>query len=119
VTYRNKSYVFYLRNLNKKACQTALKNRDSTHYYEIWSEVAGYYSKIGKVDSARQMLLVAVQQPHIRNKAPIYMALGNVYEKQNCWDSAIYYRKKAIETGNIHKTYSNSVSLGWMEKKKG
>lgn len=103
----------------KRAWQAALADKDSTRYYEIWSEAADLYYRIGEVDSARQILLNAVHQPRIRNKAHIYMALGDVYETTCHWDSAIYYRKKAIETGNIHKAYGNYVKLGWMEEKRG
>ena len=103
----------------KRAWQAALADKDTTRYYGIWSEAADLYYKIGEVDSARQILLNVVHQPRIRNKAHIYMALGDVYETTCHWDSAIYYRKKAIETGNIHKAYGNYVKLGWREEKRG
>lgn len=111
---KDKALYYY-----KRAWQTALADKDSTRYYGILSEAAGLYYKAGLTDSAQQILMSTVNLPCIKNKAHIYTVLGDIYEERNCWDSAIYYRKKAIETGNIHKAYSNYTSLGWMEIKRG
>ena len=103
----------------KKAYQTALADKDSAKYYGILSESAEAYRKMGMIDSARQILSISLKQPKIRDKAHIYMILGDVYENLQCWDSVYYYRQKALETNNIHKKFDNYIGLGWMEKKRG
>lgn len=103
----------------KKACHTALADKDSAKYYGILSESAEAYRKMGMIDSARQILSMSLKQPKIRNKAHIYMILGDVYEDLQCWDSAYYYRQKALETNNIHKKFDNYIGLGWIEKARG
>lgn len=103
----------------KKAYHTALADKDSAKYYGILSESAEAYRKMGMIDSARQILSMSLKQPKIRNKAHIYMILGDVYEDLQCWDSAYYYRQKALETNNIHKKFDNYIGLGWIEKARG
>ena len=108
------SYHYY-----KRACNTALANKDSAKYYGILSESAEVYRKMGMIDSARQILSLSLIQPKIRNKAHIYMMLGDIYEDMQCWDSAYYYREKVLETNNIHKKFDNYIGLGWIEKARG
>lgn len=103
----------------KKAYHTALADKDSAKYYGILSESAEAYRKMGMIDSARQILSMSLKQPKIRNKAHIYMILGDVYEDLQCWDSAYYYRQKVLETNNIHKKFDNYIGLGWIEKARG
>ena len=103
----------------KRACNTALANKDSAKYYGILSESAEVYRKMGMIDSARQILSLSLIQPKIRNKAHIYMMLGDIYEEMQCWDSAYYYREKVLETNNIHKKFDNYIGLGWIEKARG
>ena len=103
----------------KKACHTALADNDSARYYGILSESAEVYRKMGMTDSALQILSLSLKQPRIRNKAHIYMILGDVYEDLQCWDSAYYYRQKALDTDNIYKKFDNYVGLAWIEKARG
>ena len=103
----------------KRACNTALANKDSAKYYGILSESAEVYRKMGMIDSARQILSLSLKQPKIRNKAHIYMMLGDIYENIQCLDSAYYYREKVLETNNIHKKFDNYIGLGWIEKARG
>lgn len=103
----------------KKACHTALADNDSTRYYGILSESAEVYRKVGMADSALQILSLSLKQPRIRNKAHIYMILGDVYEDLQCWDSAYYYRQKVLDTDNIYKKFDNYVGLAWIEKARG
>jgi tetratricopeptide (TPR) repeat protein len=103
----------------KKACHTALADNDSARYYGILSESAEVYRKMGMTDSALQILSLSLKQSRIRNKAHIYMMLGDVYEDLQFWDSAYYYRQKVLDTDNIYKKFDNYVGLAWIEKARG
>ena len=103
----------------KKACHTALADNDSARYYGILSESAEVYRKMGMTDSALQILSLSLKQPRIRNKVHIYMILGDVYEDLQCWDSAYYYRQKALDTDNVYKKFDNYIGLAWIEKARG
>ena len=103
----------------QKACDIALTNKDTNRYYGILSELGGKFYEMGKHETAKRILLEMVQKPTFKNKSHIYSYLGNIYENNQQWDSAYYYRQKALETNNIHKKFDNYIGLGWIEKARG
>lgn len=103
----------------KEACQMALEADDSVRYYGILSELGCFYYDIGEKQKSEAILKSVANKPQVKRKSHIYSYIGNLYEDVQKWDSAIWYREKAIMEGNVNKKYDNYVSLADIERKKG
>ena len=109
------SALFYY----KEACHTALNGNDSIRHNEIFSEMGGFLYKKGNLHEAKHILARMEQSKYIRNKAHIYSILGHIYDDQQLWDSAYYYKTKVLENGSLDKMYSSYVGLSHLEQRKG
>ena len=103
----------------KKACNTALADGDSIRYYNILSELGGYYYEIKEVDKAKQILLLCKELDYINNKTHIYSMLGHVYKHEQQEDSAYFYYLKAAANGDIYQAYNNYKHSFMMSNKEG
>lgn len=103
----------------KEACNMAMEDRDSTRYYNILSELGGYYYEIKKVDRAKQILLLCKEIDYIDNKTHIYSMLGHVYRHELQEDSANFYYLKAAANGDIYQAYNNYRHSFMMSNKEG
>ena len=103
----------------QEACNTALADRDSVRYDGILGELGGYFYKIGRMEEAKQTLLVVNQKGSPKNKIHIYINLGNIYEVNQQWDSAYHYYEKTIKHGSINKKCNAYYNMAWMESRKG
>ena len=103
----------------KKACNTALADGDSIRYYNILSELGGYYYEIKEVDKAKQILLLCKELDYINNKTHIYSMLGHVYKHEQQEDSAYFYYLKAAVNGDIYQAYNNYKHSFMMSNKEG
>ena len=109
------SALFYY----KKACNTAIADGDSTRYYNILSELGGYYYELKEVDKAKQILLLCKELDYIDNKTHIYSMLGHVYKNELQEDSANFYYLKAAANGDIYQAYNNYRYSFMMSNKEG
>ena len=103
----------------KKACHTALADKDSARYYGILGELGGYLYRIGHIEEAKTTLLEVNQKGSPKSKAHIYINLGNIYEEARQWDSAYHYYEKTIKHGSINKKCYAYYNMAWMESRKG
>ena len=102
-----------------EACNTALADGDSIRYYNILSELGGYYYEIKEVDKAKQILLLCKELDYIDNKTHIYSMLGHVYKHEQQEDSANFYYLKAAANGDIYQAYNNYKHSFMMSNKEG
>ena len=101
----------------QKAYRTALSTHSPHKAYIIWGELGSfYYYSLGKADSAKQMLITALN--HQPDMANALLVLGDVYRGEARWDSACYYLHQAIEYGDIQKQHSAYRHLSSIEIQK-
>ena len=103
----------------QEACNTALVDGDSVRYDGILGELGGYFYKIGRMEEAKKTLLEVNQKGSPKDKAHVYINLGNIYEANQQWDSAYHYYKKTINDGSINKKCNAYYNMAWMESRKG
>ena len=101
----------------RKAYRTVLSVRSPHKAYRILGELGSfYYYSLAKADSAKQMLITALNhQPDMENAL---LVLGDVYRGEARWDSACYYLHQAIEYGDIYKQHSAYRHLSSIEIQK-
>ena len=99
----------------KKASETALHLKDSANYYNILSELGGFYYEIGEESLAKEILLKIQNKPQIINKAHVYPFLGYIYTDEQKWDSAYYYFHKTLEEGDVRKRLYTYYDLAQLE----
>lgn len=101
----------------QKAYRTALSARSPHKAYRILGELGSfYYYSLVKADSAKQMLITALN--HQPDMANALLVLGDVYRGEARWDSACYYLHRAIEYGDIYKQHSAYRHLSSIEIQK-
>lgn len=101
----------------QKAYRTALSARSPHKAYRILGELGSfYYYSLAKADSAKQMLITALN--HQPDMANALLVLGDVYRGEARWDSACYYLHQAIEYGDIYKQHSAYRHLSSIEIQK-
>lgn len=101
----------------QKAYRTALSARSPHKAYRILGELGSfYYYSLAKADSAKQMLITALN--HQPDMANALLVLGDVYRGEARWDSACYYLHRAIEYGDIYKQHSAYRHLSSIEIQK-
>ena len=102
-----------------RACDAALADKDSARYYSIFSEMGTYFYQIGKINSAKQILLDAILQNEIKNKVHIYFTLAYIYTDLQLLDSAQYYYKKTLECNDLKNSYYSYRNLFSLNKEQG
>ncbi|MBQ4055901.1 MAG: tetratricopeptide repeat protein [Bacteroidaceae bacterium] len=102
-----------------KACEMALIIKDSVRYYNIASELGGFYYEIDNKSLAKKILLSVQNKPQIVNKAHIYPFLGYIYMNEQKWDSAYYYFRKTLGEGNLRQRFHTFYDLSRLETKRG
>ncbi len=101
----------------RKAYRTVLSVRSPHKAYRILGELGSfYYYSLAKADSAKQMLITALN--HQPDMANALLVLGDVYRGEARWDSACYYLHQAIEYGDIYKQHSAYRHLSSIEIQK-
>lgn len=97
----------------------ALHLADSATYYEMMAEEASILYETERTGQALPLLKKAEQREDILDKSYIYFSLSQIYRDQKQWDSAHYYNRKVVESGNIENTYYSYRNLYTLEKQKG
>ena len=88
----------------QEACKTALNAKDSNRYYSILSELGGIYYSLSDLKTAKSLLKTSINN-HTRNLANAYALLGAIYQTQGNMDSATYYFKQMLNSGELRKRY--------------
>ena len=88
----------------KEACETALNAKDSNRYYSILSELGGIYYSLSDFKTAKRLLKTSINN-HTKNPANTYALLGAIYQTQGNMDSATYYFKQMLKSGELRKQY--------------
>lgn len=88
----------------QEACETALNAKDSNRYYSILSELGGIYYSLSDLKTAKSLLKTSINN-HTRNPANAYALLGAIYQTQGNMDSATYYFKQMLNSGELRKQY--------------
>ena len=88
----------------KEACKTALNAKDSNRYYSILSESGGIYYSLSDLKTAKSLLQTSINN-HTKNPANAYALLGSIYQTQGNMDSATYYFKQMLKSGEPRKQY--------------
>ena len=109
------SALYYFR----QAGHSALAIADSAIYYEMLAEQANILYETKETNQALPLLKKAEQREDILDKSYIYFSLSQIYRDQRQWDSAYYYNRKVVESGNIENTYYSYQNLYALEKQKG
>lgn len=110
------SIIYDLRDIGRSF--TTLKHQDSAiYYYEkadelaksignlqlreiINSELAGYYTNLGKYEEAYKAIQIALLQPRTQIPPPLHSTLANYYKHTNQLDSAEYYYSQLLPINN-------------------
>lgn len=88
----------------KEACETALNAKDSNRYYSILSELGGIYYSLSDLKTAKNLLKTSINN-HTKNPDNAYALLGAIYQTQENMDSATYYFKQMLKSGELRKQY--------------
>lgn len=105
------AYYYY-----NKAYQCALETKDNNTINSFLSELGCFYYDIGRKDSAKIILLKAIQTNYdIRNAI---LKLGIIYQEEIQSDSAEYYFKQIIRKGNVYRQQKAYIHLSQIEAKK-
>lgn len=88
----------------QEACETALNAKDSNRYYSILSELGGIYYSLSDLKTAKSLLKTSINN-HTKNPANAYALLGAIYQTQGNMDSATYYFKQMLNSGELRKRY--------------
>lgn len=103
----------------RQAGHSALTIADSAAYYEMLAEQAGILYETEGTEQAFPLLKKAEKREDILDKSYIHFLLGQIYTDREQWDSAHFYNRKVVESGNIEKTYHSYRNLYALEKQKG
>ena len=88
----------------KEACEMALNAKDSNRYYSILSELGGIYYSLSDLKTAKSLLKTSINN-HTKNPDNTYALLGAIYQTQENMDSATYYFKQMLKSGELRKQY--------------
>lgn len=106
------AYSYY-----NRAYQYALETKDNNTISSLLSELGCFYYDIGKRDSAKIILLKAIQTNYdIRNAI---LKLGIIHQEENQPDSAKYYFKQIIRKENIYRQQKAYIHLSQIEAREG
>ena len=105
----NDSAVYYY----KRAYDMALKINYHRQIENILSELGCLYYDLGKVDTAKSILLPLSQK--CGDKWNVLLYLGRIYQEVNRSDSADYYFRSVLQSKDIYKRYSALKALSHLE----
>lgn len=79
----------------KGVYKRALSVRDYAHASSVLNSIGGYYTRIGKYDSANMIFRTALTF-NLQHKSYVYFRMAENYEKLNQRDSALFAAKLAL-----------------------
>lgn len=100
-----------------KAYKSALESTNTQTIYSLLSEIGCFYYDIGKIDTAKIMLIQSIHNNYDIKNALVN--LGMIYHNENKLDSAEYYFKEAVKCNDIHKQRYAYEYLSHIEANKG
>ena len=95
----------------QKACNTALKAKDSIRYYDILGELGTVYYQMDSFQTAKRIFMTTLSHRAECEYSNLFPYLGYIYEKESAWDSAYYYYHKTLRYGNIRQKYYAYLNL--------
>lgn len=100
----------------KIAYKYALESKDKRKINSLLSELGCFYHDIGKIDTAKIILLKAVESNYDIENA--LLNLGIIYQEKNQLDSAMYYFNRTTQYSDIYKLRHTYIHLSQIEAKK-
>lgn len=100
-----------------KAYKSALESKNTQTIYSLLSEIGCFYYDIGKIDTAKTILIQSIHNNYDIKNALVN--LGMLYYNEDKLDSAEYYFKEVVKCNDIYKQRYGYIYLSHLEAKKG